>query len=160
MLLALEQSEPMRASIPVLLEATYACWATGDLEAMLRCVSDDITFVNHLPTDVVPFAGPVRGKAALAQQLGVILDQFEIIEYRPVRITAVTGSFHSQVHFHYRHKSTGLTYEGSLRHVWQIEGDKIVRLEEFHDPERTRAFFELLASYEQRPDESRPKGDG
>lgn len=51
--------------------------------------------------------------------------------------------------------ATGLTYEGRIRHVWRIEGDKIVRFEEFHDAERTRAFFELLALYSDKPDPSR-----
>ena len=47
--------------------------------------------------------------------------------------------------FHYRHKETGLEYEGRMRHVWRVEGDKIVHFEEFHDAERVRTFFRLLA---------------
>ena len=49
------------------------------------------------------------------------------------------------MYFHYRHKTTGLDYEGSMRHVWLIVGDQIVHFEEFHDMERVRAFFGLLA---------------
>ena len=40
---------------------------------------------------------------------------------------------------------TGLEYDGSMRHVWRIKGDRIVRWEEFHDIERVRVYFRLLA---------------
>lgn len=147
----------MRVSIPVLLEAAYASWAARNLDATLDCFADDVLFATHMPPDVVPFAGISRGKSELRRQLQMIIDLFEFLEYKPVQITAEGGSFHSQVRFHYRHKATGLTYEGRLRHVWRIEADKIVRFEEFHDVERTRAFFELLALYE-RSAPGRPAG--
>lgn len=141
----------MRASIPILLEAAYASWAAQDLESTLSCFGEDVLFAIHLPADIVPFAGVVRGKVELRRRLQSILDDFYFIEYKPVQITAEGGSFHSQIRFHYQHRATGLTYEGRLRHVWRIEGDKIVRFEEFHDPERIRAFFELLELYK-KPD--------
>lgn len=140
----------MRVSIPVLLEAAYAAWAASDLDATMACFSDDVVFANHLPADVVPFAGMSHGKAELRRQLQTVLDLFEPLEYRPLWISTEGGSFHSQVKLHYRHRATGLAYEGMMRHVWQIEGDKITRFEEFHDPERTRAFFKMIALYEGR----------
>jgi len=140
----------MRVDSSTLLEAAYASWRARDFEAFLACFADDVVFVNHLPRDVVPFAGPSYGKAELRQQLQIILDQFDFLEYRSVQIIAKRRLFHSQVHFHYRHKATGLTYEGRLRHVSRVKGDKIARFEEFHDPERTRAFFELLALHDEQ----------
>lgn len=137
----------MRASIPILLEAAYASWAARDLDATMACFSEDVLFAIHLPENV-PFSGVVRGKSALRRRLKSLLDEFDFIEYKPVQLTAKGSSFHSQVYFHYQHKATGLRYEGRIRHVWRIEGDKIVRFEEFHDAERTRAFFELLKLYE------------
>lgn len=137
----------MRASIPVLLEAAYASWAAQDLESTMACFADDVLFAIHLP-DNVPFGGIVHGRTALREVLKSLIDTFDFLEYRPVQITASGGSFHSQVYFHYRHKATGLRYEGKLRHVWRIEGDKIVHFEEFHDAQRTRAFFEVLKLYQ------------
>ncbi len=136
----------MRASDALLLEAAYASWAARDLDLTLACFAEDVEFAIHVPQDVVPFAGRVHGKAALARQLSALLDFFDFIEYKPVQITAEGGSFHSQVRFHFRHKATGYTYEGTMRHVWRIGGDKIVQFEEFHDVDRVRAFFQLIAS--------------
>lgn len=129
----------------MVLEAGYACWAARDLRATLSVFSEDVVFAIHLPPEVAPFAGEVRGRDELAPRLAAILDDFDFIEYVPLQITAEGGSFHSRVRFHYRHKQTGLDYEGTMRHVWGVEGDKIVRFEEFHDTERVRAFFRLLA---------------
>jgi ketosteroid isomerase-like protein len=135
----------VRASIPMVLEAGYASWAARDLAATLAVFAPDIVYVMHLPPDVGPFGGEVRGRDELAPRLQGILDDFDFIEYVPLQITAVGGSFHSRVRFHYRHKETGLEYEGTMRHEWRVEGDKIVRFEEFHDAERVRSFFQLLA---------------
>jgi ketosteroid isomerase-like protein len=135
----------VRASIPMVVEAAYAAWAARDLPATLSVFAPDVVFAIHLPDDVVPFAGEVRGRDQLAARFQAILDDFDFIEYVPLQITAEGGSFHSRVRFHYRHKATGLEYDGRMRHVWLVEGDKIVRFEEFHDAERVRTFFQLLA---------------
>lgn len=135
----------MRATDKILLEAAYASWAARDLDAIMACFAEDVRFVIHLPEAVAPFMGEVRGRNELRKRLQMILDDFDFIEYRPIQITSEGISFHSQVRFHYRHKVTGLEYEGSMRHVWRIQGDQITRFEEFHDAERVRAYFQLLA---------------
>lgn len=144
----------MRASDKILLEAAYASWAAQDLEAMLACFAEDVRFVIHLPPEIAPFFGELQGRAELAKRLQMILDDFDFIEYRPIQITSEGIAFHSQVRFHYRHRVTGLEYEGSMRHVWRIQGDQITRFEEFHDTERVRAYFQLLA----RALQTRPGG--
>src|SRR5690606_41910701 len=101
----------MRVDSSTLLEGAYASWWARDLEAVLACFADDVVFVNHLPADVVPFAGPSYGKAELRQQLQIILDQFDFLEYRPVQIVAKRRLCHSQVHFRYLHKATGRSEE-------------------------------------------------
>ena len=135
----------MRADNKVLLEGAYAAWAARDLGATLACFAENVAFTIHLPPEVVPFAGEVRVRDELGKRLQAILDDFDFLAYRPQQITSQGLSFHSQVYFHYRHKTTGLDYEGTMRHVWLIAGDQIVDFEEFHDMERVRAFFGLLA---------------
>jgi len=135
----------MRADNKVLLEAAYAAWAARDLGATLACFAEDVVFTIHLPTEGVPFAGEARGRDELAKRLQALLDDFDFLTYTPVQITSQGIAFHSQVRFHYRHKATGLDFDGTMRHRWRIVGDQIVRFEEFHDVERVRAFFALLA---------------
>ena len=129
----------------MVVEAAYAAWAARDLAATLALFARDVVFAIHLPDDVVPFAGEEQGRNQLAPRFQAIMDEFDFIEYVPLQITAEGGAYHSRVRFHYRHKETGLEYEGRMRHVWRVEGDKIVHFEEYHDAERVRSFFRLLA---------------
>lgn len=135
----------MRASVPVLLEAAYAAWSAQDLDATLSAFADDVVFAIHLPPEVAPFVGEVTGKEQVRLRLQTIIDDFDFIEYVPLHITAEGESLHSRIRFRYRHKASGLEYDGTMRHVWRVEGDKIVRFEEFHDAERVRTFFAMVA---------------
>jgi ketosteroid isomerase-like protein len=134
----------MRASERRVLEETYASWAQRDLAATLARFDPDVVFVIHLPPDVGPYVGEVRGRAQLAKTLQMILDDFDFLDYRALQITADGESFHSRIRFHYRHKATGLDYDGTMRHVWQVAGGMIVRFEEFHDAQRVRTFFAMV----------------
>jgi len=138
----------VRARDRLVLEAMYASWATKDLDAVLSCCSNDIVFVMHLPPEIIRFAGESWGKAAIIPRLRMIIDGFDFLEYRPVHIDDAGDVSHSLVRYRFRHKRTGYEIEGTMRHVWTIEGDQIVRLEEFHDTPRVSTFFELLAQAE------------
>lgn len=134
----------MQPSNAMVVEAAYASWAARDLNATLSCFSDDVMFAIHLPPEVAPYFGILQGRAELGARLRMILDDFDFLEYKPIQITSHGISFHSQIRFHYRHKLTGLEYDGTMRHVWRVKGDRIVRWEEFHDIERVRVYFQLL----------------
>lgn len=127
------------------IEALYTSWAARDLPATLACLADSIEFVIHVPVEVVPFAGETHGKDLIVPRLQMILDGFDFLQYRPLHIREDGDKFHAQVLYHFRHKQTGREIEGTMRHVGCIEGDKIVRLDEFHDGPRVAAYFELLA---------------
>lgn len=135
----------MRASASILLEATYAAWAAKDLDGTLAAFADDVVFVIHLPPEVAPFVGEARGREELRPRLQSLIDDFDFLEYVPMRITAEGEHLHSRISFRFRHKATGLEYDGTMRHVWRVEGDKIVRFEEFHDAARVRTFFAMVA---------------
>jgi uncharacterized protein len=138
----------MRARERLILEALYASWADKDLNAVLACLSDAVVFAIHVPPEVMPFAGETRGKDALVPRLQMILDDFDFLHYRPTHIVDEGDVMHSQVRYHFRHKATGYDIEGTMRHVWVVEGDQVVRFEEFHDTPRVKTFFELLAASE------------
>ncbi len=139
----------MRARDRLLLEAMYASWAAKDLKAVLSCCSDDIVFAIHVPPEMMPFAGETRGKAAIVPRLQMILDDFDFLEYRPTFISrrgrrcstrrcATTSAT----------RRRGTTSKARCGTCGSVEGDQIVRLEEFHDTPRVATFFELLAEAE------------
>ena len=87
-----------------------------------------------------------RGKTDVELCLRELLRELEFLDYHPLLVSDVGDTCHAQVHYHFRHIQTGQEIEGTLRHIWEAVGDKIVRLEEYHGIERLRAFFALLAT--------------
>jgi ketosteroid isomerase-like protein len=138
----------VRVQVRSVVEALYASWAVKDLDSVLACCTDDIVFAMHVSTQIMPFAGETRGKADIVPRLQMILDGFDFLSYRPVHICEDGDAFHAQVLYHFRHKATGHEIEGTMRHTGRLEGDKIARLDEFHDTPRLHAFFEMLAQSE------------
>ncbi len=135
----------MRASQRLIVEAMYASWAAQDLQAVGGCLHRDAVYTLHLPEGAWPLAGDVRGKRKIIASLEDILRDFEVIEYKPLKITESDDIATSRAKIHYGHKTTGLSYEANIRNVWRIEGDKIRHFEVFHDAARLRAFFEMVS---------------
>lgn len=135
----------MRASQRLIIEATYASWAAQDIAAVGGCLHHDAVYHLHLPPGAWPIAGAVRGKQRILTSLGEILRDFEVLEYRPLKIMNGDDVSTSRARIHYGHKATGLSYEATIRNVWRIEGDKIRSFEVFHDAGRLRAFFEMVS---------------
>ena len=135
----------MRASERLIIEAMYGSWAAQDLGSVAACLHRDAAYTLHLPEGAWPIAGAVRGRQEIVTSLAEILRDFEVIEYRPLKIAKVDGLWTSRAKIHYGHKATGLSYEANIRNVWHIEGDKVRRFEVFHDAARLRAFFEMVS---------------
>ena len=134
----------MRASQRLIVEAMYASWAAQDLSSVGACLHRDATYTLHLPKGAWPIAGDVRDKRKIVASLADILRDFEVVEYRPLKITDADEISTSRAKIHYGHKATGLSYEANIRNVWRIEGDKVRSFEVFHDAARLRAFFEMV----------------
>jgi ketosteroid isomerase-like protein len=134
----------MRASQRLVIEGIYASWAAQDLHAVAACLHRDATYTLHLPKGAWPIAGDVRGKRKIVTSLAEILRDFEVVEYRPLKITDADEVSTSRAKIHYGHRATGLSYEATIRNVWRIEGDKVRSFEVFHDAARLRAFFEMV----------------
>jgi len=135
----------MRVNHRLVIEATYASWATQDLAAVGLCLHDDAVYLLHLPAGAWPISGFVRGRARILKSLGEILRDFEVLEYRPLKIAEADGIWTSRARIHYGHRSTGLSYEATISNAWRVDRGRIRHFEVFHDTERLRAFFELVS---------------
>jgi ketosteroid isomerase-like protein len=134
----------MRANERLIIEATYASWAAQDLSLVGACLHDDAIYLVHLPPGAWFMCGAVRGKSAILRSLGEILRDFEVLEYRPLKITDADGLWTSRARIHYGHRATRLSYEATVRNLWRIDDDRIRCFEAFHDAPRLRAFFEMV----------------
>lgn len=135
----------MRASQRLIVESIYASWAGHDLPAVAGCLHRDAVYTLHLPKGAWSITGDVRGKSSIVAALTEVRRHFEVLEYRPLKVTEEDISITtSRAKIHYVHRATGLSYEATIRNRWRIEGDKVRHFEVFQDAARLRAFFEMV----------------
>ena len=108
------------------------------------CLHDNAVSLIHMPAGAWPMSGPLRGKPAVLGALGKVSRDFEVVEYRPLKMTGADGVWTCRARIHYGHRATGLCYGATISNVWKIVGDRITSYEVFHDTARLRAFFEMV----------------
>lgn len=127
------------------MQAAWSAWAEGDLPNLLSWFKADIVWALHLPREVVPYGGDNCGRAAVADALAAVSEQFETVSYQPILLSQDGAVVRGQVRYCYRHRVTGEVLEGVSRHVCTITDGLVSRIEEFHDVDRVRAFMQLVA---------------
>lgn len=142
------------------IEAVYASWMKHDLATIGMCIDDDAEWVVHLPPGAWHLSGSVRTKHSVMRALRAVVRDFEVLEYRPLKIVPLEdvwasrghrrswkrgkGFWLSRVRIGYGHRATGLTYDATITNFWEIDRDKIALCEALHDAERLRAFSEMV----------------
>lgn len=120
-------------------------WARQDLHGALKYVHDDIVYSMFIPQDVVPFGGETRGKAAMADRMRTILEQFAMERFEIIAFKRQSDVEHTRVDYAFCHRSTQETISGVMRLVSVVKNGLIIDLKEFHDLEKVKAFMRLIA---------------
>ncbi|WP_439543404.1 nuclear transport factor 2 family protein [Hyphomicrobium sp.] len=123
-------------------------YAAGHLDAFMEMLTDDIVYALYLDEAVVTFAGETQGKAAFRERIAQMHQAFEYVLYRPLGVHVLGDVVHGQVEFMYRHRVTQEMLTGRFRLVVTVAGERLSRIEEYHDAERVKAFMRLVGSAE------------
>jgi ketosteroid isomerase-like protein len=115
-----------RAEIVRILEATYAARKTGDIDRILEHFSPAGQYAAI-------GAPPSLGREAQVRDLGAIVREFELLDYRINRIL-VEGST-AAVHWHgkFRSTTTGKTGETDLLDLVEIKDGRVASFHNFFD---------------------------
>ncbi len=134
----------MRSDAEGVLEAGLSAYSLGDLEAASAYFAEDAVYAIYIDQQILPFGGEVIGRNAILRQWHEIARAFELVQHSPKIISCQDDVVRGQVQFAFRHRRSGAIIDGVLRIVAQVEHGKIVRLREYHDQERIRAFMRLF----------------
>lgn len=134
-----------------LVKSCYAAWNANDLATLLSMVRDDATYFVHVPRDVLPYGGVHQGKPAVAKCLDMIKQEFDFLAFGVDWIRAEGDTVRARVVYYFLHDETGEQLEGNFRHVWRVDSLGVVRLDEFHDVEKLRAFLHMVRGDKNRP---------
>ena len=125
--------------------ALWRAWQKRDKAATLALLADNIVFALFVPQEVLPFGGETVGKASVSDRLQTILDQFDTLSYEGKVKRTQGDTVHGMVAYRFRHKVTGESIDGVMRHVIQVRDGRIVKLDEHHDIALVRAFMRLVS---------------
>jgi len=126
-----------------ILDAAHAAWSRGDVEGVLSQYVDDLTYWSNTGApDGAPLT--IVGKMALRaflESIAEVADSGSVSEY----FRLGDGLGRAKIECFIRHKQTGHTLVGSYRQVITFRGDKILRVDEYHDAAKMAAFWRLIA---------------
>jgi ketosteroid isomerase-like protein len=126
--------------------ACYAAWSASDIAALLTQFHENGRYVLHVPTDILPFGGEHIGQSAVAACMQAMLNTFSFQAFAVDWVTIDHETARAQVVFYLDHTESGQHFDGRLRHVWQLDGGKVIRLDEYHDTARLGAFLQMVRS--------------
>jgi ketosteroid isomerase-like protein len=124
----------------------YDAWRAQDLEWLASYLPDDFSHMIYIPTEVHPLGGLSRGKAATLQRLGLIACQFDFLRFDTSDLMIQKNRAGLEIPIQYRHKPTGTQLETIIVNFWTFEDGWPVKLAEYHDIGRIRAFTANVAA--------------
>lgn len=127
-----------------ILDATHAAWSRGDVATMSSWFVDDMTYWSNTGSqDGSPLV--IHGRAAHAAMLQSIASVAESVSVTE-HFQFSHGIGRAQVECYIRHKQTGHVLSGTFRQIVTYRGDRILRLDEYHDAAKMAAFWRLVTS--------------
>ena len=139
-----------------ILDATHAAFSKGDLDAMSSWFVDDMTYWSNTGSqDGSPLV--IHGRAAhfaMVKSIASVAEAVSVTEH----FQFSHGIGRAQVEAYIRHRQTGLVLSGTFRQIVTYRGNKILRLDEYHDAAKMAAFWRLVTS-EANAEEPHPLDD-
>ncbi len=111
----------------------YAGFAAGDMEAVLKDMSETIVWMHPGDPEQIPFAGKFEGKAGVSRFFEIVFEQIDVVEQNIKSYMDGDDSVIVVGYEHMRVKNTGREYKSNWIHMYKLADGKIVAFEEFID---------------------------
>jgi ketosteroid isomerase-like protein len=142
----IQAEEAMMSKTETIIGDIYDAWRAQDLDWLGSYLPDDFCHVIYIPKEVHPFGGIARGKTSSLARLGMIADDFDILVFDTSGLIVHKDQAAVEIPVRYRHRETGALLETVVANFWTFEAGWPIRLTEYHDIERVRAFTNRVAA--------------
>jgi ketosteroid isomerase-like protein len=119
----------------------YDAVGTGDLEAILERVTDDVDWAAEAAGTAAPWYGQRDGKQGVASFFGDINSSIEISAFTPRNFTAGDDDVHLLVDWTFRPLATGHEASMTMHHYWRLRDGKVEQFRGSEDSAVTAAAF-------------------
>lgn len=122
----------MSAQNKSIVEQAYQNFKTGNIEALLNLMSDDVSWT--LPEmEGVPFAGARTGRASVGEFFQSVGASQDVIHFEPRDLIAEADIVIALGSYTWRVKTNNREFTSDFAHAWTIRDGKVVDFHEYTD---------------------------
>jgi ketosteroid isomerase-like protein len=119
----------------------YAGYGSGDIDAVLDQLADDVDWAAEAAGTAVPWYGPHRGKKEVPRFFQAIGSNVDVSEFDIIGMTASETDVVTTVHWTYTVKANGKTASMYMQHWFRFADGKIVFFRGSEDSAQSVAAF-------------------
>lgn len=124
----------------------YDAWRAQDMDWLASYLPEDFSHVVHIPREIHSLGGLSAGKLASVERLRLIAVQFDVLRFDTSDLMIVKDRAAAEIPVRYRHRESGAQLETMIGNFWTFEEGWPVRLVEYHDVDRIKAFVDDVAA--------------
>ena len=111
----------------------YAAYGRGHTDFVLNGIDDDVDLVSYAPTDIFPYLGHQRGKAAFNEVMRAAHAEFEFLTYKPLFLVVEGDDASAMISVRLRQRSTSRVIRLFVAHFLRFRQGRIYEIREFMD---------------------------
>lgn len=116
-----------------LLSAWRKANETGDFQAFLNGLAEDVEWFAPGPPEIIPWAGTYRGREGWMRWRKLLNETVEYKKFETVKFVAEGDTVVQFIHATDIAKATGRTYESGIARVWTFRDGKVVKVQNYID---------------------------
>jgi uncharacterized protein len=106
-------------------QGIYEAFGTGDVQAILDVLTDDVDFGSEPDSKIAPWHGRRTNKQEVAEFFQLIAENLEVTEFTPLSFTSNDTDVMAVIRFGATVPATGKSGTMQLHHWWRFDGDKV-----------------------------------
>jgi ketosteroid isomerase-like protein len=106
-------------------QGIYEAFGSGDVQAILAVLTDDVDFGSEPDSTVAPWHGRRRNKQEVTEFFQSIAENLEVTEFTPLSFTSNDTDVMAVIRFGVKVPATGKSGTMHLHHWWRFDGDKV-----------------------------------
>jgi uncharacterized protein len=119
----------------------YDAVGTGDVEAILERVTDDVDWAADAAGNAAPWYGQRDGRQGVASFFSDINSSIEISQFTPRNFAASDDDVHLLVDWTFRPVATGREVSMTMHHYWRLRDGKVKQFRGSEDSAVTERAF-------------------
>jgi len=120
-----------------ILASAYASFKKGNIENVLKILTDDVEWITPGPPELMPVAGKRRGRKEVTEFFSTLKQQEDVELFEPQEYIAQRDKVIALIKYRGKVKATGKTVEADLVHVFTFVNGKVKSFREHYDTAAT-----------------------